>query len=299
MNAPARLSIQGFLALLFIACIMGANHVAARVALDHGANVVTAVFSRSAFTALVVATLVWWTRAALVMTARQRRLMLAMGLLIAAQSVLLYSAVARIPVGLALLAFNLYPLCAAVWSALLYRQRPPARVLWIIPVILFGLGLALDVASALGMSSTQAEGSLAWGVGLAVAAAVVFGVVLAITQHEVASVDGRWRTTLSMAMVGSLALILSPALGGLQWPTDATGWWGLGALSSLYGLGITLLFVILPRLGVVSNSPVLNVEPIAALLMAWGVLGQAMRPVQWVGAGVVVAGVMALGLKRH
>lgn len=299
MTAAGRLSPQGFLALLFIACIMGANHVAARVALDHGANVVTAVCSRSGVTALVVATLVWWMRAPLVMSPRQRRFMVVLGLLITTQSVLLYSAVARIPVGLALLAFNLYPLCAAVWSALLYRQRPPARVLWIMPVILLGLGLALDVTSALGLSSNPPEATLAWGVGLAVAAAVVFGAVLAITQNEVASVDGRWRTVLCMTMVGGLAWVASPALGGLHWPNDATGWWGLAALTGLYGLGITLLFVILPRLGVVGNSPILNVEPIAALLMAWVVLDQAMRPVQWLGACVVVASVMVLGLRRR
>lgn len=273
--------------------------MAARVALDHGANVVTAVCARSGVTALVVALLVWWMRAPLVMSGRQRRFMVVLGLLIATQSMLLYSAVARIPVGLALLAFNLYPLCAALWSALLYRQRPPARVLWIMPVILLGLGLALDVASAFGLASHLPETPLAWGVGLAVAAAVVFGAVLAITQHEVASVDGRWRTVLSMAIVGGLAWITSPAWGGLHWPTDATGWWGLTALTSLYGLGITLLFVILPRLGVVGNSPILNVEPIAALLMAWAVLDQAMQPVQWIGACVVVGGVMVLGLGRR
>ena len=52
------LTPRSFFWLLFIACLMGANHVAARFALDHGADVVTAVSSRSLVTALVVAVIV-------------------------------------------------------------------------------------------------------------------------------------------------------------------------------------------------------------------------------------------------
>jgi drug/metabolite transporter (DMT)-like permease len=59
------------------------------------------------------------------------------------------------------------------------------------------------------------------------------------------------------------------------------------------------MFVLLPKLGVVGNSPILNVEPVAALLMAWAVLGQRIAPVQWAGALLVVGAVMSLGLRRR
>lgn len=286
------LSPRSFFWLLFIACVMGANHVAARFALDHGADVVTAVSSRSLVTALVVAFIVKFYGVPTQMTARQRKFVLGIGALVAAQSVLLYSAVARIPVGLALLAFNTYPLCTALWAAVLYRRRPNRSVLLAMPFILLGLALALDV------SPTSAD-SMGLGVTLAVAASLVFGLVLVLTQHEVADLDGRLRTTVSMSVVGVLALCAGLAQGGLHWPHDAVGWTGLTALTLLYGSGITLVFVLLPKLGVVGNSPILNVEPVAALLMAWGLLGQVMRPIQWAGALLVVATVMALGLRRR
>jgi drug/metabolite transporter (DMT)-like permease len=57
--------------------------------------------------------------------------------------------------------------------------------------------------------------------------------------------------------------------------------------------------VLLPKLGVVGNSPILNVEPVAALLMAWAILGQRIAPVQWAGALLVVGAVMSLGLRRR
>ena len=88
------------------------------------------------------------------------------------------------------------------------------------------------------------------------------------------------------------------AQGGLHWPNAAAGWWGLVALSALYGTAFTMLFTLLPKLGVVGNSPILNVEPVAALGMAWLVLGQSVTPVQLVGALLVVGTVMGLGLRR-
>jgi drug/metabolite transporter (DMT)-like permease len=59
------------------------------------------------------------------------------------------------------------------------------------------------------------------------------------------------------------------------------------------------VFTLLPKLGAVSNSPILNVEPVAALVLGWLVLGQVVSPLQWLGALIVVGAVMALGLRRR
>lgn len=69
-------------------------------------------------------------------------------------------------------------------------------------------------------------------------------------------------------------------------------------LTLFYGTGFTVMFVLLPRLGVAANSPILNTEPVAALIMAWALLGQSIAPLQLLGCAVVVAAVMALGLRR-
>ena len=293
------LSPQAFLTLLLVACMFGANHVAARVAMDHGVDVATAVAVRSLATAMVVALLVLRHRVPLALNARQRRVMPAIGLLVTLQSLCLYGAVARLPVALALLVFNTFPLWTALAVWLIYRERPERRVLLAMPVILLGLALALDVTGAASGLGAQAQWArIGSGVALALAGAAAFGLVLALTQHEVAALDGRLRTALTMGMVGVLALAAALAQGGLHWPQAAPGWWGLAALSCLYGTAITVLFTLLPKLGVVGNSPILNVEPVAALLLAWALLGQAIAPVQVAGALLVVGAVMALGLRR-
>jgi len=294
------ISGQAFITLLALACMFGGNHVAARIALDHGVDVATAVAVRSLATALVVGVIVVLYRVPLRLRPRHRRVMPLIGLLVAVQSVCLYSAVARIPVGLALLAFNTYPLWTAFSAWLIYRHRPERAVLVAMPLILLGLALALDVSGAASGLSAQAQWSrIGAGVALGVGAAALFGLVLALTQHEVADLDGRLRTAITMAIVGVLALLGAQCFGGLHWPDARAGWGGLVALSVLYGTAFTVLFTLLPRLGVVGNSPILNVEPVAALLMAWWILGQAVAPVQVVGALIVVGTVMALGLRRR
>jgi drug/metabolite transporter (DMT)-like permease len=56
---------------------------------------------------------------------------------------------------------------------------------------------------------------------------------------------------------------------------------------------------VLPQLGVVGNSAIMNVEPVFALVLAWLILGQVITPVQAAGALVVVGAVVALGLRRR
>ena len=300
MTSPTRhLSTGAFVTLLLVALLFGANHVAARFAFDAGVDVATAVAVRSLATAALVGALVLAARTPWTMTPRQRRAMPLIAALVAVQSLCLYSAVARIPVGLALLAFNTYPLWTTLMVRLLYGQRPQRRVLIAMPVILAGLALALDVSGAAAGLDAQAHwGRIGTGVALAVAAAAVFGVVLAVTQHEVAGLDGRLRTTITMGIVGLLALAGALALGGLHWPDRASGWWGLAGLTVFYGTAFPVMFTLLPKLGVVGSSPILNVEPVAALVLAWALLGQSIAPVQWVGALLVVGAVMALGLRR-
>ena len=58
------------------------------------------------------------------------------------------------------------------------------------------------------------------------------------------------------------------------------------------------MFTLLPKLGVVGYAAVMNVEPVFALVLAWGVLGQAIAGMQLVGAMMVVSAVVWLGLRK-
>ena len=300
MTNPRALSGAAFATLLLIALMMGANHVAARLAFNHGTDVATAVVFRSGVTALVLAVILMVQRVPLRFTQRHKRMLPVIGLLVGVQSLCIYSSVARLPVALALLAFNTYPIWTALWALVIYRQRPERSLLLAMPVILLGLALALDVlgaASGLGASGQWAR--IGAGVGFAIAAAATFGLALVVTQHEAADVDGRVRTATTLSLAGLVALAMVGAQGGFHFPQAAMGWWGLAALSLLYGTAFTIMFTLLPKLGVVGNSAIMNVEPVFALALAWLLLGQSIAPVQVAGALLVVGAVLALGLRKR
>lgn len=303
MTSPATsraLSGSAFSTLLLIAFMMGANHVAARMAFDHGVSVSTAVLFRSGVTAVVVWIIVRWGRVPVNLTPAQRTALLKIGLLIALQSLCLYSAVARLPVALALLAFNTYPLWTAFWARTLKGERIDPRVLRAMPLLLLGLALALDVAGAAsGLGAAAHWGRIGAGVAFALIAAASFGLALVFTQHDTQGLDGRVRTAATMALVAAAALLGVAGQGGLALPQAGAGWWGLIGLTALYGTAFTIMFTVLPRLGVVGGSPIMNVEPICALVLAWAVLGQAVAPAQVAGGLLVVATVMWLGLRRR
>ena len=293
------LSLTAFATLLLIALLMGANHVAARIAFDHGVDVATAVAVRSVVTALVVGLLIVVQRAPVATTPRQRRFLPAIGLIVSVQSLCLYSAVARLPVALALLAFNTYPLWTALWARTLYAHRPERRVVRAMPVMLLGLALALDVlGAASGLGAALQWQRIGAGVAFALTAAATFGLALVLTQHEAGTLDGRLRTVATMAIVAVIAIAAASAQGGFHLPDATAGWWGLAALTFLYGTAFTIMFTVLPRLGVVGNSAIMNVEPVFALGLAWLVLGQSIAPSQVGGGLVVVATVVWLGLRR-
>ena len=299
-TAATTLTTTAFATLLLIAFMMGANHVAARLAFDHGVDVATAVAFRSGVTALAVTLLLLWQRVPVRLTARHRKVLPVIGVLVAVQSLCLYSSVARLPVALALLAFNTYPLWTALWARVVYAHRPEPQVLRAMPVMLIGLALALDVfGAASGLTAAAHWSEIGVGVAFALAAAATFGLALVLTQHEAADLDGRLRTATTMGMVAVLALVGVGTQGGFHLPQAALGWLGLVGLTVLYGTAFTIMFTVLPRLGVVGNSAIMNVEPIFALLLAWALLGQTIAPVQIAGGLLVVATVMWLGLRRR
>ena len=300
MSSKRALSGTAFATLLLVALMMGANHVAARIAFNNGVDVATAVVFRSVITALVIVGILALQHARVRFSPRHKRMLPLIGLLIGVQSLCLYSAVARLPVALALLAFNTYPIWTALWAWALYRQRPERALVIAMPVILVGLALALDVfGAASGLGASGQWSRIGAGVGFALAAAGTFGLALVITQHEAADVDGRIRTATTMVIASLVALGMVGAQGGFHLPQALAGWWGLAALTCLYGTAFTIMFTVLPQLGVVGNSAIMNVEPVFALVLAWLILGQVIAPVQVAGALVVVGAVVGLGLRRR
>ena len=218
------------------------------------------------------------------------------GLLVAVQSFCLYSAVARIPVALALLVFSIFAVLYVLLSWALGRETPSFRALAIMPVALLGLALALDLRiGALGGRWAD----IGSGVMFAFAAACSFTLVMYFNVHWLKAVDGRARTFIAMAVTALVVLTVGAGANRLSLPADARGWVGLALLALFYGVAITTLFIVLPRLQGAATTVALNFEPIAILLLAWVFLDQTVAPMQIAGAFLVVGAIAWLGAAKR
>lgn len=281
--------------------MFAANHVAARLAFDDGTGVLLALLVRGSVALLIMFALVCWQGHKLVIPLGRRRWQLLLGTMIAGQSLCLYSAVARVPVAVALLMVNTWPIFLALITWALSGARPSGRLVMIMVIIMGGLILVLDVQTWLADPAAMGPD---WqpGVVLALMAAVFFSLAIWTTNNKLASLPGAVRSVYTMVVVLTLMAIgggLSIVPAGLSLPAGGQGWLGLGLLALLYGGASTVLFVLVPRLDMARNAPVMNIEPVWSLLLAYLVLGQTLAPVQLLGGAIVLAGILWLSLMRH
>jgi len=274
--------------------MFASNHVAARLAFDHGASVAMGVLTRAAGTALVLFLMMKLQGVRMTVPRPLLGKALGAGLLIAVQSYCLYSAVARIPVALALLCFQTCPLLYVLLSWATGKEKPSRHVFPVIFIALAGLALALGIAGgAAGARWSEISVGVAWAFG----AAVAFMFVLYANAHSLSGIDGRLRTFVMTAITAVVTLAGAAAVNGLVLPADARGWLGLALLTAFYCTAMCIFFIVLPRVRAASTVA-LNFEPIALLALGWLVLGQAVTPVQVGGAFLTVGAIVWLGLAR-
>lgn len=288
------------LLLLGVGCTFASAHIAARISFDHGTGLLTAVVFRSALSLTLLAIIALWSRQSLLISWRLGPWQLALGLMIAIQSISIYSAVSRIPVGIALLVVNTFPaqLAMITWA---FGGKPPTRKTAILMgVILIGLLLALDIPSLL---ETDVDNLQQWiiGISFALLAAFAFAIGLWVTEHKLKTIKGSARsfyTMLTVLILSSVAGTFGVIPGGLALPADGLGWAMLLLLSSLYATGFITLFMLAPRLNLGQNAPAMNIEPIASLALGWLILGQQLNFIQMIGGVVVVSCIVAFSYTK-
>lgn len=230
-----------------------------------------------------------------------RRWQLAVGILISLQSIFLYSAIARIPVAIALLLINLWPVIFFLLNWVLRNKRPSLRVMIAITIILIGLVLVLDVASWFNRAEPMSED---WITGIAFAsfAALVFAIGLWITENKLASVGNSVRSAYTMLCVFVIVILIGLAgsvENGFALPATKDGWVGLTLLAILYSTGFSCLFLLFNKLNMARNAPVANFEPVASLFIAYWVLGQVLSPMQLLGGGIVMTGIVLVSVSKN
>lgn len=286
--------------LLSIGCTFASAHIAARISFDHGTGLLTAVLFRSGVSLLLLGLIAFWHKQSLLISWRISPWQLALGLLISIQSISIYSAVSRIPVGIALLVVNTFPAQLALITWALGGAPPTRKAALLMGIILIGLLLALDIP---GLMATDIDNIQQWviGVGFSLFAAFAFAIGLWVTEHKLLSVQGSARsfyTMLTVLIITTITGQLDIIPDGLSWPGDVLGWAMLILLSALYATGFITLFMLAPRLDLAKNAPAMNIEPVASLSLGWIILGQQLNTMQIIGGAVVVSCIVAFSYAR-
>ncbi|HTO47921.1 MAG TPA: EamA family transporter [Burkholderiales bacterium] len=270
-------------ALFGVAVSLGAGHVAARLAFANGVNVITAATVRSVCAGLLLLVLLRLRREAVLPLPPAFGSTIVLGVLIAAQTVCIQVAVALMPVTLAILVFYTYPFLTGVAASLLGDERFTPRLAGALLAAFAGLALVLGV---------EPQPVSVWGFLAALGAAAAFSAAIVLTPRLAPGLSTPLRTFFMLAATAAIFVAASAATRAFHLPATGAGWTGLAGLTLGYSLGITGLFLLLPRLGAVQTSIVLNLEPVAVATIAWAALGEALTLLQVAGAVVVVATVI-------
>lgn len=196
-------------------------------------------------------------------------------------------AVKYIPVGVAALLFFIYPPLVSVFTAILDR-RWPGFLRFSAFLIAFGglavmLGVEFDALNPLGLFF-----GLSAGVACAVNVTWIGRVMggrdpLVVMFH--------------MALVAACILtVVVPVLTGFTVPLTTAGWLGALAVVLLQGCSIPLYYAAIPRIGVETSSILNNLQPVAAIVGAFLLYGEALTAAQALGGGMVIGGILLLQL---
>lgn len=287
--------------LLFIGTTFATNHIAARIAFDDQAGLLLAIMCRSGLSVLALAGIVLWQQQSLRLSVATRRWQLVLGLLIALQSLCLYSAVARIPVALALLIGNLFPILLALLTWALGGGPPTRRASLLMGIIVIGLVFVLDLPARLSGGGLDMGPNWVPGILFAFGGASFFAVGLWITEHKLSTMPGSVRSLYTIVIVFCSMVVAGAAgvvPGGMNLPASHAGWLALVALSLLYATAFSVLFISVPRLDMARNAPVMNIEPVASLILGWLILDQVFNGRQLLGGAIVLACIVALAYSK-
>lgn len=208
------------------------------------------------------------------------------GVFFAADLLFWHHAIDAVGAGLATVVANLQVVFVALAAWLLFGERPSARSMTAIPVILVGIVL---IGGIVGSGTYGAHPLL--GVVLGALAAVSYGAYLIVIRRI-----GRRATAepvaISTASTAVAATVVGLAVGRLDlvpsWP--AHGWLLLLGVTS-QSAGYLLISLSLPRLPAVVTSIILLAQPVMAVFLAMLLLGEAPSLAQLGGVALVIGGI--------
>lgn len=296
--SEARRTSVGLAFAITSAVTFGTSGTMARGLMDAGWTPGAAFAARVTIAALVLAVPGWWAvrdRPRLLLAHARTIVLYGLTAVLCAQ-LFYFMSVQRLDVGIALLIEYTAPVAVVVWMWLVHHQRPGRSTLLGAAIAAVGLVLLLDVLGAermdllgVALALTAMLGAAAYFVMSADESSGLPPLTLAAGGLVVAAV-----VVSALAAVGVVPVRTTTA--DVTFTVGTVPWWvpvavlGMVAAAVAYATGIAAA----RRLGSRLASFIALSEVAAGLVFAWLLLDQTPRPVQWLGAALVLGGVIVV-----
>ena len=254
---------------------------------------VAATFYRAAYAIPVLVVISLANRGRDARTRREHLLAFAAGLFLAVDLDLWHESIALVGAGLGTVLPNVQIVFVAIVAWLKLGERPRARTIVTIGVVLAGVALTSGLGRA-GAYGTNPGRGVVLGVAAGLFYAIFLIVFRASNRGLVLPAEPLLEATVGMAIGALLSAGLDPQFT-FAVSRQAHLWLLALALVSQV-MGWLLIATALPRLPSVETSVLLLVQPVFAI--AWGVLffAERLSSVQWIGSAIVLAGVAVLSM---
>ena len=263
------------------------------VRLSHASPSTAAVF-RCAYAVPVLAVLALLERRRYgPRSARDLRLSLVAGAFFAADLIFWHHAIQDVGAGLATVLGNLQVVLVGVLAWLILSERPEARVLAAVPIVLTGVVLISGVVGSSAYGRDPAR-----GVAFGIATGLTYAVFILVLRHgnrDLRRPAGPlFEATLAAAVFAAAAGTLVGDVSFVpSWPGH--GWLVLLAISSQV-VGWLLISISLPRLPAALTSVLLTIQPVGSVLLGVAIFSESPSLAQLAGVAVVLGGVLVASL---
>lgn len=286
--------IDGILLIVLSAIGFGAMSIFTRYAYADGADLYGVLITRFWGAGLTLLAVAYLRKLAWPPLLSIARLAALGGIGYVGMSYCFFLALNYVPASLASLLLYVYPTIVTILAALFLRERITAVKLS--ALLLCSLGTALTIGPNM---SGSAGGLSPAGIGLALAAAVIYASYITLSAKITHQVDPVVTTLIVCLAAGAVFTLMSMVRTTIgmapQFPQTAIGWANIAGVTICSTvIAVIAFFAGLKRLGASQSSMLSTLEPVVTIGLAASLLSESLTNWQWLGGVLTLTSVMWL-----
>jgi drug/metabolite transporter, DME family len=290
----------GFLAVSAAAILWAFGGTYARRLIDDGASALEITEARAWIAFLALGAWTWWQSRDRSKPAHREHcpgwIVVLFGLSIAAANYFYYSAVASLPVAVAIVIQYTAPALVVLWFAFADRRAPSSRVILALAAAIAGVALLSELPDVLSGEGTSLAPR---GVPAAIASAFAFASYIVTGEKVERAVGPVGALARGFGVASVLWIVIQATRGKPETLLDTSLLPGVLVLAVVATIIPFSLFLWgLARIGPSRAGIVSTLEPLSAAVLAYVWLDQSLGALQIAGAALVVVGIAVVQSER-